>query len=59
MLHSIYRITLNLLIICNQLFFGMPKILLLFSNKFMKLNNTGEGMLDSILSYDIKFTNNM
>ena len=34
----------------------LPSILSLFRNRFNKFNNTRAGMLDSILSYDIKIT---
>ena len=33
---------------------GLPRVLLLFHNKFNKLNNTGVRMEDSIYHYDIK-----
>ena len=35
---------------------GLRSILSLFCNKFNKFNNTGAGMLDSFLSFDIKIT---
>ena len=34
---------------------GLPSILFLFRNKFNKLNNTGERMLDSIYHMTLNF----
>ena len=34
---------------------GLPNILSLFRNKFLKFKNTGAGMLDSIYHMTIKF----
>ena len=37
---------------------GLPSILLLFSNEFNKLNNTGARMLDSIYHMTLKLMEN-